>query len=255
MHYTTSGQGPVVILIHGLFGDLDNLKALGKELETDYTVVRVDVPNHGASPHISAMNYQTLADNMADFIGQLCSKHGCNNVTLVGHSMGGKIAMATALNYPQWVNKLVVADIAPVSYQSRHDAVFAALESMPVNELTDRRQALTHMQASSIDDGTAQFLLKSLTRTATGFAWKMNLSGLKSSYPDIIAWPEFGAVYEGPCLFVRGGDSDYITAEHRQAIMSQFPNVKAKTIAGTGHWLHAQKANIFNRIVKDFITS
>lgn len=253
MHYTTSGQGPIVILIHGLFGDLDNLKALGKELETAFTVVRVDVPNHGASPKVSRMDYLTLADDMTKLITNLCDQYGYQKATLVGHSMGGKIAMATALQHPDLVNKLVVADIAPVSYHSRHDNVFAALESMPLEKISDRRQALVHMQNAGIDDGTAQFLLKSLTRTSNGFEWKLNLQGLKNSYLDIIAWPSFNSAYQGPCLFIRGGDSDYVTAEHRDAIMSQFPQVTAKTIAGTGHWLHAQKASIFNRIVKNFI--
>ncbi|GIU10999.1 MULTISPECIES: alpha/beta fold hydrolase [unclassified Shewanella] len=251
MHYVISGQGPVVILIHGLFGDLDNLKALGKELEEQFTVVRIDVLNHGSSPRVASMNYQSLADSMVKLIEEL----DCNQAILIGHSMGGKIAMATALSYPQLVSKLVVADIAPVAYQSRHDKVFAALESMPINELKDRRQALTHMQACDVDDGTAQFLLKSLTRAEQGFSWKMNLKGLKTSYADIIDWPDFSRNYQGPCLFVRGGDSDYVTAEHRHAIMTQFPTVKAKTIEGTGHWLHAQKPAIFNRIVKDFITA
>ncbi|WP_299805319.1 alpha/beta fold hydrolase [uncultured Shewanella sp.] len=251
MHYVISGQGPVVILIHGLFGDLDNLKALGKELEEQFTVVRIDVLNHGNSPQVANMCYQTLADSMAQLIEEL----DCKEAILIGHSMGGKIAMATALNYPHLVKKLVVADIAPVAYQSRHDKVFAALESMPLTELKDRRQALVHMQTCGVDDGTAQFLLKSLTRAEQGFGWKMNLSGLKASYTNIIDWPHFSSHYQGPCLFVRGGDSDYVTTEHRQAIMTQFPTVKAKTIEGTGHWLHAQKPAIFNRIVKDFITA
>ncbi|GIU47431.1 esterase [Shewanella sairae] len=251
MHYNISGQGPAVILIHGLFGDLDNLKALGKELEQNFTVVRVDVLNHGLSPKVATMDYISLAQSVV----QLMDKLGFPDASLIGHSMGGKIAMATALLYPSKVNKLVVADIAPVTYPSRHDKVFSALESMPLTELKDRRQALTHMKAHDIDDGTAQFLLKSLTRTEHGFGWKMNLAGLKQSYPDIIAWPTFDKTYTGPCLFVRGGDSDYVVADYRQCIVEQFPNVKAKTIEGTGHWLHAQKASIFNRIVKDFITT
>ncbi|MGS0730881.1 alpha/beta fold hydrolase, partial [Shewanella sp. 0m-11] len=138
MHYVTSGQGPVVILIHGLFGDLDNLKALGKELEANFTVVRIDVLNHGSSPQVANMSYQSLADSMVNLIDEL----NCKDAILIGHSMGGKIAMATALSYPERVSQLVVADIAPVAYQSRHDKVFTALASMPLSEIKDRRQAL-----------------------------------------------------------------------------------------------------------------
>lgn len=250
MHYTTNGNGPVVILIHGLFGDLDNLKALGRSLEDSFTVVRVDVANHGNSQHVSSMSYQSLAED----IKQLIENLNISSAILVGHSMGGKIAMATALSYPDLVSKLVVADIAPVTYNSRHDKVFAALESMPLSQIKDRRDALKHMREHDIDEGTAQFLLKSLVRSESGFKWKMNLTGLKQSYNDIISWPTFKTPYQGDCLFIRGGDSDYVTATHRHAIIDQFPAVKAKTIEGTGHWLHAQKASVFNRIVKEFIT-
>ena len=149
----------------------------------------------------------------------------------------------------------MVADIAPVTYNSRHDKVFEALESMPLSQIKDRRDALKHMHEHDIDEGTAQFLLKSLARSDDGFKWKMNLSGLKQSYNDIISWPTFTTPYQGSCLFIRGGDSDYVTSAHRSAIIEQFPAVKAKTIEGTGHWLHAQKASIFNRIVRDFITN
>lgn len=177
MHYTTDGNGPVVILIHGLFGDLDNLKALGKSLAAHFTVIRVDVANHGSSPQVSAMDYPSLAADIKLLIDDL----GLESVALVGHSMGGKIAMATALSYPDSVNKLVIADIAPVSYPRRHDAVFNALESLPLHQLNDRRDAIEHMRIHQIDPGTAQFLLKSLKRTATGFEWKMNLAGLKKA--------------------------------------------------------------------------
>lgn len=251
MHYTTNGNGPVVILIHGLFGDLDNLKALGKSLEDSFTVVRVDVANHGNSKQVSSMTYLSLAED----IKQLIETLKISSAILVGHSMGGKIAMATALSYPDLVSKLVVADIAPVTYNSRHDKVFEALESMPLSQIKDRRDALKHMHEHDIDEGTAQFLLKSLARSDDGFKWKMNLSGLKQSYNDIISWPTFTTPYQGSCLFIRGGDSDYVTSAHRSAIIEQFPAVKAKTIEGTGHWLHAQKASIFNRIVRDFITN
>ncbi|QQX82345.1 alpha/beta fold hydrolase [Shewanella sp. KX20019] len=251
MHYTTHGSGPVVILIHGLFGDLDNLKSLGKALEDCFTVVRVDVANHGSSKHVSSMTYPSLADD----VKQLLNTLNITDAIIVGHSMGGKIAMATALIYPECVSKLVIADIAPVAYSSRHDKVFNALETMPLRSIDGRRDALTHMQSLDIDDGTAMFLIKSLKRTDIGFEWKMNLTGLKQSYDDIISWPKFTTKYTGPCLLIRGGDSDYVTSAHRSAIIELFPAIKGKTIEGTGHWLHAQKANVFNRVVKDFLIS
>ncbi|MFT5235306.1 MAG: esterase [Shewanella sp.] len=253
MNYISTGQGPAVILIHGLFGNLDNLNHLGKSLEPNYRVIRVDVPNHGLSPHWSTMSYPTLAQAMIELMDELC----IDEAHLVGHSMGGKIAMATALSFPQRIISVVAADIAPVSYQDRHLSVFNALKSVDLSQIENRSQALSSLLLSGIDEGTAQFLLKNLARDDVGFKWKMNLDGLLDCYPEMIAWYNDSVpakmVYKGPCLFIRGGDSDYITADHRQAILAQFPNVQAKTIEGAGHWLHAQKPTIFNRLVSEFI--
>ena len=253
MNYISTGQGPAVILIHGLFGNLDNLNSLSKSLEPNYRVIRVDVPNHGLSPHWSTMSYPALALAMVELMDKLL----IDKAHLVGHSMGGKIALATALSFPERIISVVAADIAPVSYQDRHLSVFNALKSVDLSNIENRSQALSSLLQSGIDAGTAQFLLKNLTRDETGFKWKMNLDGLLDCYPEMIAWYNDSVpvkmIYKGPCLFIRGGDSDYITADHRQTIMAQFPNVQAKTIEGAGHWLHAQKPTIFNRLVSEFI--
>lgn len=253
MNFVSTGQGPAVLLIHGLFGNLDNLKGLGQVLENQYQVIRVDVPNHGLSEHWDQMDYPRLATAMISLLDELAIERA----HIVGHSMGGKIAMATALAFPERIISMVAADIAPVAYEPRHDTVFAALESLPLEGNTDRRFALNHLIDNGIDEATAQFLLKNLQRTDTGFRWKMNLSGLKACYPNIIGWQNqtLNPVqsYAGPSLFIRGGDSNYVTSEHRSAIMAQFPAAQAKTLEGCGHWLHAQKPVIFNRIVSEFI--
>ena len=137
MNFVSSGQGEAVLLIHGLFGNLDNLKSLGQVLEANQQVIRVDVPNHGLSEHWQQMDYPSLAKAMVDLLDEL----ELERVHIVGHSRGGKIAMATALAYPNSIISLVAADIAPVAYQPRHDAVFAALESLPLEGHTDRRFA------------------------------------------------------------------------------------------------------------------
>ncbi|UJF20738.1 alpha/beta fold hydrolase [Shewanella sp. OMA3-2] len=253
MHYVISGAGEPVILIHGLFGNLDNLKSLGASLESDFQVVRVDLPNHGLSEHWSTMDYPSLSKSIIALIDEL----GFNSVKIVGHSMGGKIAMATALLYPERVNSLVVADIAPVTYQPRHQTVFAGLSSLVLDKDTNRKAALVHLIDSGIDEGTAQFLLKNLQRTDDGFEWRMNLTGLINCYDRIIGWQltddNRPLAYDKPCLFIRGGESNYVMAEHRDAIVAQFPQVTAKTINGADHWLHAQKPEIFNRIVANFL--
>ncbi|MGL4517084.1 MAG: alpha/beta fold hydrolase [Shewanella sp.] len=253
MNYVSTGHGPAILLIHGLFGNLDNLKSLGQALENQYQVIRVDVPNHGLSTHWPQMDYINLSQAIMALLDEL----GIEQAHLVGHSMGGKIAMATALAFPKRVLSVVAADIAPVAYQPRHAEIFAALESLPLTELQGRPQALAHILSHGIDDPTAQFLLKNLQRTESGFRWKMNLNGLKECYSSLIGWhncpPFVTQVYLGPSLFIRGGASDYVTAAHRQAILAQFPAAQAKTLEGCGHWLHAQKPTIFNRIVTEFI--
>ncbi|MGX9461888.1 alpha/beta fold hydrolase [Shewanella sp. A14] len=252
MHYVSSGQGVPVLLIHGLFGNLDNLKNLGSTLENQHQVIRVDVPNHGLSEHWDNMDYPQLADAMIDVLDAL----QLTQVHVVGHSMGGKIAMAMALLHPERIISIVIADIAPVAYSPRHQDVFAGLTSLILNTSTTRQSALTHLMDSGIDEPTSQFLLKNLQRTDTGFEWKMNLHGLIHSYDHIIGWDlplNNDSHFDKPALFIRGGDSNYITAEYREDIMRQFPQASAKTLNGTGHWLHAQKPEIFNRIVAEFI--
>ncbi|MGB0895288.1 MAG: alpha/beta fold hydrolase [Parashewanella sp.] len=249
MNFVVSGHGTAVFLLHGLFGNLDNLKNLSNELESEYQVIRVDLPNHGQSQHTQHMSFELITDQLNDLMERL----NINQAHFIGHSMGGKAALAFALTHPQKCLAVVAADIAPAAYPRRHDSVFSALNSLPLNQTTDRRHALTHLVNEGIDNATAQFLLKNLQRTEKGFEWKMNLSGLFSSYDTLIDWPYQNHTYAGPCLFIRGGESNYITEQHRSAILSQFPKTQAKTINGTGHWLHAQKPAIFNRIVKDFI--
>ena len=263
MKFDITGKGSPVILIHGLFGNRDNLKILAKELETHFQVIRIDLPNHGVSEHIELMTYPLLAEKIHDLIDQL----KLSSPAIVGHSMGGKVAMATALTYSQKISRIVIADIAPVPYTERHLEVFNALNSLDLSRLTNRQDALTQLINLNIDQATAQFLLKNLHRIVcvqnnqSHFEWKINLQGLQSNYANLIAWPypdkknanKKSVCYQSPALFLRGEQSDYIKLEYRNAVINQFPNAQAKTLAGTGHWLHSQKPLLFNRIVRDFL--
>lgn len=250
MHFISSAQGPVVVLIHGLFGDLDNLKALGKVLEEHYRVIRVDVPNHGQSEHGITMDYPSLAKKVI----HLLDTQNIETVHLVGHSMGGKIAMAMALDYPSRINSLVIADIAPVAYASSNtEHVLDTILSVPLSQIKDRREAQTYLMENGVDEHTALFLLKSLIRQGPHFAWKMDVAQLRQSYHHIIDWPYQHKTYTGPSLCIRGEQSDYVKKEYTNDIVRQFPSIEAKTILDAGHWLHAQKPTLFNRLVKDFI--
>lgn len=249
LNYATQGQGEKVILVHGLFGDLDNLKGLAQTLEEHYQIIRIDVPNHGQSPHWDHMDYPSFTSALISLMNEL----DIDKAHLIGHSMGGKIVMATALSHPDRVSSVVAADIAPAAYQPRHQTVFKALTSLPLDGSVDRKAALDHILGYGVDEGTAQFLLKSLRRGDEGFYWRMNLTGIINAYEAIIGWPYEGKRFNGETLFIRGDESDYVTEQHRESILAQFPNVQLKSIGGAGHWLHAQKPAIFNRLVKNFL--
>ncbi|GGA73256.1 acyl-CoA esterase [Neiella marina] len=252
LHFKDSGSGPAVILIHGLFGDLNNLGNLARELlANNYRVIQLDTRNHGLSPTIAGMTYLQQADDLAELITTL----ELQSVSLVGHSMGGKIAMAYALANPQQVQQLVVADIAPVPYQSHHQQVIAGLKSL-WQQPTSTRQQADQLLSDFVDDvGVRQFLLKNLSWRDGECHWKLRLEQVLAGYHDVIDWPSTEHSYSGPTLFIKGTESDYILAEHRPAIGRHFPNSKAKLISHAGHWLHAQKPGAFNRIVATFLSA
>jgi len=249
LNFKRIGSGQPVILIHGLFGNLDNLGRLARHLSEHFDVISVDLPNHGLSPHIHSIDYALLSQILSEFISSL----GLSSVHVVGHSMGGKVAMQLALDSPSLIQSLTVADIAPVTYSNRHTQIFSALKAIDLATLVNRNQASEIVTNHGIDAGTAQFLLKNLAKGENGFLWRCNIDNLLHSYPEIISGLASDNTYEGPTLFIKGEKSDYILAEHRPSIMQYFPKANAKIIQGTGHWLHAEKPASFNKIVDDFI--
>ena len=248
LNHEIQGSGPTVVLLHGLFGDLDNLKGLGRELQQQYQVVYVDLRNHGDSPHTEAMNFELMA---ADLM-QLVTSLKLDAVHLVGHSLGGKVAMEFALRYPQHTLSVVAADIAPVAYDPKHNHILDALNGLELTAITSRKEA-DHALAQAIDTlGVRQFLLKNLRLDQGHASWRLNLPALTHNYPELSGAVTAGN-YPGPILFIKGGDSDYLLAEHEAAIRQRFSQVELKIIEGTGHWLHAEKPQIFNRLVTAFL--
>lgn len=188
----------------------------------------------------------------ADVIAVLNDLH-IEKTFIVGHSMGGKIAMEVALEAPERVQGLVIADIAPVAYDARHNTILDALEGMNLAQIESRSDADKQLSESIEERGVRQFLLKNLRKTDEGWQWRMNLPALRENYPSLIGAPGSKDCYNGPVLFIRGGDSDYIQSKHRSEILKRFPNADAKTIEGVGHWLHAEKPTVFNKIVARFL--
>ncbi|HEY7865348.1 MAG TPA: alpha/beta fold hydrolase [Psychromonas sp.] len=237
-----------IFIIHGLFGSLSNLSGLASELHEIHHTISVDLRNHGNSPHDNSMTYQEMANDiftLADHLNIEC-------FSIVGHSMGGKVAMACALLNPQRVNKIVVADIAPVAYPDKHNDVFIGLNTLVNEPIKTRKAADLTLSACIKTPEIRQFLLKSLIKRGEYFHLQFNLPALSANYAAIRDWPKFDAVFNKEVLFIKGADSDYILPEYQADILQYFPNAKAKMIKETGHWLHAEKPKTFNRLVKEF---
>ncbi|MCB0705639.1 MAG: alpha/beta fold hydrolase [Saprospiraceae bacterium] len=251
LNFKTFGQGDPLVILHGLFGTLDNWQTLGKSWAEFYSVYLIDQRNHGRSPHLPEINYPVLATDLQAFL----ESHWIYKTHLIGHSMGGKTAMQFATSFPDMVEKLVIIDSAPKKYAGGHQLIFEALFDLDLANLENREQADLALQSRIPEKDVRQFLLKNLTRNkqAPGYSWKMNLPVLFNHYADILANIQFDQPFEGPCLFIRGGHSDYIQDQDIDAITRIFPNARLETIAGAGHWVHAEKPKELYQLVSDFL--
>lgn len=257
LHYHRSSENPSnppLIILHGLFGTWENWRAQIKLLAEQFDVIAVDLRNHGASPHSDNINYALMAQDVIDLMDSL----QIERCALLGHSMGGKVAMQLALEHPQRIERLVIVDIAPVAYEHHHRDTFAGLFAVDPSLLSSRRDADLQLQPHINDLSVRAFLLKNLYRDNQGnFAWRMNLQALHDQYDNISAAPPASLgtslSYAGPVLFIKGGDSFYLQPEHQATIMSLFPAARVKIMAGCGHWPHAEKPSVFNRLVDNFL--
>lgn len=249
LHYQQLGAGENIVLIHGLFGSLENLNMVAKPLSEHYKVTNIDVRNHGLSPQENEMSYSQLAQDIIDTLNHL----NITSTHLLGHSMGGKIAMQVALDSPERVNKLIVADISPVQYPEHHNQIIAGLKSIKLTDITNRKEADAQLSHFVKESGVRQFLLRNLHKVEEKFQFKCNLDFIANCYPQIVKGYLGENTFTNPTLFIKGGASDYITAEHRPIINKLFPKAKAKIIQDAGHWLHAEKTTLFNKSVLNFL--
>tara|TARA_R110001583_G_scaffold10698_5_gene49121 strand:- start:41046 stop:41831 length:786 start_codon:yes stop_codon:yes gene_type:complete len=241
-------KNEIIFVIHGLFGSLSNLSTLAKDLQSHYHVILIDVRNHGKSPQSHSMSYPEMVEDIFELADHL----EIEKFSIVGHSMGGKIAMGCALTHPERIKSIVIADIAPVSYEDKHSEVFNGLLLLNFKKIQNRMQASEQLSRYIDSPEVRQFLLKSLQKKGNDFAFLFNLRALADNYMHIRGWPYINKTFEHPALFIKGGSSDYILPVHQKSIMDQFPNAHAKIISNTGHWLHAEKAKTFNRLITDF---
>ena len=234
---------PQVLIVHGLFGSARNWGAIAKRLSVDRQVIAVDMRNHGESAWQDTNTYLDMAQDLASV--------SSGPMDVVGHSMGGKAAMVLALQAPELVRRLVVADIAPVAYAHTQMPMIDAMRSVNLSLVETRRDADAQL-ANSVDDaGVRAFLLQSLDVKAR--RWRLNLDVLAADMDAILGFPDVRGAYDAPTLFLSGGDSDYVLDEHRANIREKFPKARFARIPGVGHWLHAEKPRAFEDTVRLFL--
>jgi esterase len=237
-----------LIILHGFFASSRNWRKIAERLSSAYHVYVLDMRNHGLSPHQTIMDYPSMTADVLRFM----DVHKLATAHILGHSMGGKIAMWLALNHPERMNKLLVVDIAPKSYTHSFDKTIQALIDLPLAEIQHRKQA-EQMLAKDIPElDYRQFLLQNLVLKNGGYHWRIDLDVFMRTAPRIIAFPENqeGTAYPGEVLFVAGANSSYLT---QKDTLHFFPNALFKTIADAGHWLHAQQPEIFTEVVEYFL--
>lgn len=247
---TEAGQGPPLILLHGLFGAGQNWGAIRKALAPRFRVLTPDLRNHGASPRAAAMSYDAMAQDIADTLDAA----GIARAAVLGHSMGGKAAMAFALAHPDRVERLVVADIAPVRYPPALRGFVAALQAIPLRPGLTRREADAALAASIPEGGIRAFLLQSLRFETDPPEWRLGLAEIAAAMPEIEdAPPTGGRRYDGPVLVLGGERSRYILPEHHAVFRALFPQARFATVPGAGHWVHAENPQGFLAAVDAFL--
>lgn len=249
LNFKKTGSGPPLVILHGLFGSADNWFSIARELQEDFTLYLVDQRNHGDSPQSNEWNYQVMVSDLI----QLLDEQGLEKIFLMGHSMGGKTAMNFVLSYPERVEKLIVADIAPRYYPVHHQEILKGLNSLSLTQIQSRKEADEKLAEYIPEAGIRQFLLKSLGRDETGFVWKVNLAAITENIEEVGQQLESEAQYEGKTLFLAGAKSDYITDEDCQEIYSFFPNYQLIRVPNAGHWLHAEQPKAVIKEITNFL--
>lgn len=251
LNYKVVGDGTPVIILHGLFGSLDNWQTISKKIsEHGYKVYTVDQRNHGKSPHTSLHTYSEMAKDLAHFMDNM----NLQKSIIIGHSMGGKTAMQFAADFPNRIDKLCVVDIGPKYYPPHHQTILKALHSVKTNQITSRKEAEEAIGQHISEFGIKQFLMKNLDRKdATSFRWKMNLPVLSEQIENVGAEIKWNKPFTELSLFIAGENSDYIIKEDHEGIKTLFPKATIINIKEAGHWVHAEQPEAFTETVLQFL--
>lgn len=255
LHYQTlgdpiSGKGQPLILLHGLFGSGDNWGTVAKHFSQHYQVISVDLRNHGRSPHSDSQTYTEMADDLLE----LCNTLGLDRIHLLGHSLGGKMAMQFATQYPDKLEKLIVVDMAIRKYPDAYTHIIDAMMAVDLSAMQSRSDVDKALTSKIPHTMVRQFLLMNLVESENKLAWRINLAALRANYPNLIQAVCEHTRYEKPSLFIRGERSDYVRDADIAHIQNHFTNAKFSTLAAN-HWVHAEQPQAFIEVVADFLAS
>jgi len=252
LNYNLLGEkGPPLIIMHGLFGSARNWHGIAKQLSDRFRVYTLDLRNHGASPHADSMDYQSMAADVLEFMLQ----QDLPNAIILGHSMGGKVAMQLALSDPEKVSRLIVVDIAPVIYKHNFDEVLMGLYHVPVSSVSSRKEADQYLAEKISTLSLRQFLLQNLvTNSAGGYQWRVNLASIEQSMAAIMGFPKHeDELFAKSSLFINGGQSSYLSTRYRLEAEALFPEALFRTVAKTGHWPHVESPIEFMSYLNEFL--
>lgn len=253
LFYRQFGEGRPLIILHGIFGVSDNWVTIGKRIAESFSVYIPDQRNHGRSPHSDFFTYPALVEDLREFI----TEHELENPILIGHSMGGKVAMNYALEYPEETGKLVVVDISVRKYPGRqaHQKLLDAMLSIDFDKVNSRAEVDRQLEECIDSFRVRQFILKNLQRVNRDrLGWRMNVEALSANLYNVFEGVEgMGRTYEGEVMFVRGGASEYIPLEDDSPIRSLFPKASIRTIGGATHWVHADAPDELCALFSEFL--
>jgi pimeloyl-ACP methyl ester carboxylesterase len=251
LNFKILGEGEPLLVIHGLFGSSRNWQSLSQQLAKRYQVITLDLRNHGDSFHDDEMNYSVMTKDVEILMDHL----KIDVAHVLGHSMGGKVAMTLSSLNPDRVKKLIVADIAPVSYSHSYDNLIQPILDLDLSSVSRRKEVDERLSGSIKEQGIRLFLLQNLAFSDGKAYWKLNWSVLNDSLPAVTSFfdiSDWNIPHE--CLFIRGGQSDYVSDDNWQFLKPHFPRAQLSTLENAGHWLHAEQPEAFYQSVSDFLT-
>ena len=250
LYYECSGKGEPIMILHGLFGSGRNWSAIAKILSQEFEVFVVDLRNHGKSPHAPTMSYSDMAND----VNSLITKLSIAGLTLIGHSMGGKVAMKAALSIPDLIDELIIVDIAPVVYPDCYTDILNAINNMPEEKLYSRSSADSYLASRITDKTTRQFILQNLVFVEGKLKWRLNVAALINEMKTIVGWePTSTSTFLKPAFFVSGEHSVRVTETNKAIIAASFPNYNHCLVTGAGHWPHTEAPKEFMRVLTNIV--